>query len=79
MRSRFIFQAGRICAGGRAREFWMGVEIESDRPVDVARISVRTGFHLVNADGFTPEELASVGVTEFHPIVWGGTSLPQVM
>ena len=46
----------------------MGVEIESDRQLDLARISLATGFHLIRADGLTDEELASVGVHTFECI-----------
>ena len=46
----------------------MGVEIESDRQLDLARISLATGFDLIPADNLEPDELASVGVHTFECI-----------
>jgi hypothetical protein len=49
-------------------EIWLGLEVESNVPLDLERISKHTGWHLVPADGMSDDEISSCGVTEWQPI-----------
>jgi hypothetical protein len=67
--ARYIFLASvaelAIGAESVRSELWLGIEIESENPVDLESFSRETGLHLVPSDGMSAEELAHVGVREF--------------
>lgn len=75
VKRRYILRAGKLTidtpAGTHEREHWIGVEIASVLPVDLEEFS-RRGFDLIPADGLSGDELASVNVDRFHPIVLDG-------
>jgi hypothetical protein len=72
MRRRFVFFAGNLIVhAGPAevrRELWIGIELESDGPVDVQAFSQDHGFDLIPVERFSPEHLASIGVESFTPM-----------
>jgi len=76
MLRRYIFRGARaeiqVVLGGDpfVCEIWLGIEIESVQPVDLAAFSRDHGYDLIPADGMTAAELASVGVKRFEP--WDG-------
>lgn len=76
IKRRYILSTGKASietpAGPLHREIWIGVEIESPIPVDLERFSRELGFDLVPADGLTADELLSVNVQIFHPVVLDG-------
>jgi hypothetical protein len=49
-------------------EQWLGLEIDSDEPIDIAEFSRRTGRDLVPCDSMTAAEVASCGVTSFERV-----------
>jgi hypothetical protein len=49
-------------------EKWMGIEIDSDDPIDLEEFSRRTGRDLVPCAGMSEEEIASCGVTKFERV-----------
>lgn len=67
--ARYIVEAGKVTirtpGGWHAENLWIGLEI--DAPVNLKFLS-RNGYDLVPADGFEPDELASVGVSRFERI-----------
>lgn len=56
----------RTPGGSLDQELWLGFEIEG--PVNLAFLS-KCGYDMVPAEGMSEEELLSVGVTTFDPIV----------
>jgi hypothetical protein len=73
VKRRYLLRAAGLSfnIGGRkvgGAEMWIGLEIESDTPIDLHRISERTGWHLIPADGMSDDELRSAGITEWEPI-----------
>lgn len=71
---RYLVRAARIQfkLAGRPlddrQEMWIGIEIDSDEPLDLEQISRRTGRDLIPADGMTEDELRSCGVMKFDRV-----------
>lgn len=65
---RYVFYAGimemHVIGESIRQEIWMGIEADED--VDLHKFSMENGFHLIPAESFKPEELASIGVTTFR-------------
>jgi hypothetical protein len=65
---RYIFMAAWITlqtpAGPSREPLWMGIEVD-EGTLNLERLS-KCGYDLVPAEGFTTDELRSVGVTTFH-------------
>lgn len=66
---RYIVKSGRLTfrtpGGSFEQELWLGVEI--DGLVNLPFLS-RCGYDLIPADGLTPDELRSIGVSSFERI-----------
>lgn len=53
-------------------EHWLGVEIASPLPIDLEQFSIAIGYDLIPAERMSADELRSVGVERFEPIVLDG-------
>jgi hypothetical protein len=51
-------------------EQWIGIEVDSDDPIDLEEFSRRTGRDLVPCDAMSAEEIASCGVTKFERVAF---------
>lgn len=74
--ARYIFDAGaaelRAAGDVSTHRIWVGVEIASPIPIDLQVFSRVFGHDLIPADTLTDEELASVGIERFEPVILDG-------